>query len=132
MDALIPIVLFITMFGMIFGIVYLRSRENMAMLERGLNPRQDISKAGVIPRSFLTLKFGLLLACAALGALIAYLLDNQVISHQMFVEADGLQRRADTDPSPLYPILMGLGGGIGLIISYLIERRYWEKNKNNV
>lgn len=127
MEDLIPIVLFITMFGMIFGIVYLRSRENMAMLEKGLNPRQDVGRAGNMPRSFLTLKLGLLFSCAALGALVAYLLDSQVISHQMFLEPDGVTRRMDTDPSPLYPILIGLGGGIGLIISYLIERRYWDK-----
>lgn len=38
-EVLIPILVPLGAFAMVFGIVYLKSRENMAMIERGLNQR---------------------------------------------------------------------------------------------
>ncbi|MGN6568366.1 MAG: DUF6249 domain-containing protein, partial [Flavipsychrobacter sp.] len=114
MHDLVPIVLFISMFATIFGIVYIRSRENMAMLEKGLNPRENRTKIATQP--FMSLKFGLLLVGAGLGLFAAYLFDVNISAAHNTV-----------DSSPLYPSLIGIGGGLGLIISYLIERRYMEK-----
>ena len=59
----VPLVLFPTMFGMIYGVVYLYRRERMAMIERGMDPRN------YKPRSFNynTLKWGLLLIGSGLG-----------------------------------------------------------------
>lgn len=40
-EVLIPILVPLGAFAMVFGIVYLKSRENMAMIERGLNPKSS-------------------------------------------------------------------------------------------
>ncbi len=74
---LVPIVLFTTMFSMIFGIAYLRNRENMALIERGLDPRVKDTR----PRPFVYLKWGLLLIGSGLGLLFAYIIDNTIIKH---------------------------------------------------
>ena len=65
------------MFAMIFGIVYIRSRENMALIEKGLNPRTR----DVRPRPFVNLKWGLLLIGSGLGLLFAYIIDSTIIKH---------------------------------------------------
>ena len=112
MHEMIPIVFFISLFGMIFGIVYIRSRENMAMLEKGLNPR---IKDGLQP--FTNLKYGLLLLGAGLGLLAAYLIDSNM-SH----------KTADPGDNPaIYFALIAVGGGLGLIVSYAIEKKHWQK-----
>ena len=74
---LIPMVVMTGMFAMIFGIVYIRSRENMAMIGKGLNPRTK----DVRPRPFINLKWGLLLIGSGLGLLFAYIIDNTIIKH---------------------------------------------------
>jgi len=77
LESLIPMVVMTGMFAMIFGIVYIRSRENLAMVEKGLNPRQK----DVRPRPFINLKWGLLLIGSGLGLLFAYIIDNTIIYH---------------------------------------------------
>ena len=74
---LIPMVVTTSMFAMIFGIVYIRSRENMAMIEKGLNPRNKDPR----PRPYVNLKWGLLLIGSGLGLLFAYIIDSTVIEH---------------------------------------------------
>ena len=37
-EALVPITMFAGGFAMVFGIVYLRTRQNLAMIEKGMNP----------------------------------------------------------------------------------------------
>ena len=71
MQDLVPIVLFTGLFALLFSIFYLRNKENMAMLEKGLNPREH----SFFPQPFLSLKFGLLLTGAGLGLFTAYMLD---------------------------------------------------------
>jgi H+/Cl- antiporter ClcA len=113
---LVPIVLFTGIFATIFGLAYMRSKENMAMLERGLNPRDGQTRL----QPFISLKFGLLLTGAGLGLFTAYLLDTGVFAHG----------ENSIDTSPLYPALIGIGGGLGLIICYFIERKHWEKQRS--
>ncbi len=72
---LIPMVVMTGMFAMIFGIVYIRSRENMAMVEKGLNPRNKDTR----PRPFINLKWGLLLIGSGLGLLFAFIIDNTIL-----------------------------------------------------
>ena len=74
-EALIPMVLGSSMFAMIFGIVYLKSRENMAMIERGLNPKSKDYR----PRPFVNLKWGLLLIGSGLGLLMAIIIDKTML-----------------------------------------------------
>ena len=77
-EALIPMVVSTSMFAMIFGIVYIKSRENMALIEKGINPKQN---GGYRPRPFVNLKWGLLLIGCGLGLLTAYIIDSMLPKH---------------------------------------------------
>lgn len=115
MHDLVPIVLFISMFGALYGIFYIRSRENLAMLEKGFNPRDEHKHA---TKSFASLKIGLLLVGAGLGLFTAYMIDHNV-----------LQRPAFDDNPAIYFALTAVGGGLGLVISFFVERKSPDKNK---
>lgn len=101
---LIPIFIFVGGFALAFGWRYLINKENMAMIERGVNlpPRKN--------NAFGSLKIGLLLIGCGLGLFIAMLLQNYVFHDLEKVEV-------------IYFSLIGLGGGIGLVLSYLIESK---------
>lgn len=101
-EVLIPILVPIAGCAMIFGIVYLRTRENLAMLERGKDPRS--------PRPYRNLKNGLLFTGAGIGLLLAYLLDVYML------------RDIEENPA-IYFALIAIGGGLGLISSYRIEKK---------
>jgi len=132
MHDMTPIILFLCMFGTIFGIFYFRSKENMALIEKGLNPRNGAAtKVRITPRPFFSLKIGLLLTGAGLGAFTAYMLDTLVFAHHIYLGTSGLRSDDFIDTKPLYPTLIAIGGGIGLIISYAIERKYWDKHKDD-
>lgn len=105
------------MFAMIFGIAYLRNRENMSMIEKGMNPRQ----IKATPRPFISLKYGLLLIGLGLGLLTAFLIDSNM-SHRAVTPAGNVY---DKDNPAIYFALIGIGGGIGLVISYAIEKKHW-------
>jgi hypothetical protein len=104
---LVPIFIFLGAFAMVFGIVYLRTRENLAMLERGLNPKEYNNR----PAPYRSLKAGLLFLGAGLGLLIAYIIDIN------------MSRRYDNEA--IYFSLIAIGGGLGLISSYSIEKKEW-------
>jgi H+/Cl- antiporter ClcA len=108
---LVPITLFAGGFAMIFGIVYLRTRENMAMIEKGMNPKQWANR----PAPFKSLKTGLLFLGAGIGLFIAYLLDH-------YMSGD--------DHEAIYFALIAIGGGLGLIGSYAVEKKEWMSNKD--
>jgi hypothetical protein len=106
-EVLIPITLFAGGFAMIFGIVYLKTRENLAMLEKGFNPKAHQHR----PAPYKSLKLGLLLLGAGLGLLSAYIIDLSI------------RKNFDDHHPPLYFALIAIGGGIGLITSYSIEKK---------
>lgn len=106
---LIPIVISTGAFAMIFGIVYLRTRENMAMIERGLNPKQFANR----PAPYRNLKNGLLFLGAGIGLLVAYLIDTNTPG----------DRWGHHDIEPLYFACIAIGGGLGLIGSYAVEKK---------
>ena len=118
MQDLVPMIVCTGMFAMIFGIYYLRSRENMAMIEKGINPRQSHSR----PRPFINLKYGLLLVGSGLGLLVAYLLDGNM-SHKHTIAGGDIDYTNDTPA--IYFALIAIGGGLGLVISYVIEKKQW-------
>ncbi|GAA4460889.1 hypothetical protein GCM10023093_04540 [Nemorincola caseinilytica] len=104
---------------LIFGIVYVRNKENMALIERGINPRISDPR----PRHFVNLKWGLLLAGAGLGLLIAYFID---INTTVWVTTPNGERYQQDNPA-IYFSLIAIGGGIGLVLSYFIEKRHWKE-----
>lgn len=122
-DVLISVLISLGAFLMAWGMYYLKSRENMALIERGINPRQNVSQ----PRPFINLKYGLLLLGSGLGLLAAILLDG-MIDHKR-ITPEGTVYYSD-DPA-IYFALIAIGGGLGLVISYLIEKKHWlDKQKN--
>lgn len=109
--------------AVIFGNRYVRNRENMAMIEKGLDP--NIKPERPRPAPFRSLKWGLLLVGAGLGLFLAYLLDNTVlyrIGHYTSKWDDGEYRVNGANVS-IYFALIAIGGGLGLITSYRIEKR---------
>jgi len=117
-EALIPITMFAGGFAMIFGIVYLKTRQNMAMIEKGMNPKEFANR----PAPYKNLKWALLLIGAGIGLFAAYLLDNYVLANY----------RNDGRNVPIYFSLIAIGGGLGLFGSYRIEKKWWDENKDKV
>lgn len=110
---LVPITLFVSTAVMILGIVYFNTRENLAMIEKGMNPKDKIQK----PMPFLSLKFGLLLLGAGSGLLAAYLFDRLVMHD---------------DTPAIYFALIAIGGGLGLLGSYKTERAWYERQEEKL
>lgn len=108
--------------AVIFGMRYMRNKENMAMIEKGLDP--TIKPERPRPAPFRSLKWGLLLVGAGLGLFTAYLLDNTLL-YKIGHYAD---KWRDTDGVnganvSIYFALIAVGGGLGLITSYRIEKK---------
>ena len=119
-EALIPITLFAGGFAMIFGIYYLKTRQNLAMIEKGMNPKEFANR----PAPYKNLKWALLLIGAGCGLLAAYLLDDFLIN-------TATDRRHEENPA-IYFALIAIGGGLGLLGSYRIEKKWWDDNKGNI
>lgn len=114
-------------FAMIFGIVYLKTRQNLAMIEKGMNPKEFANR----PAPYKNLKWALLLIGAGAGLLLAYLLDEYVLQHTYSQYTSGgnvYKDRIDDNPA-IYFSLIAIGGGLGLFGSYRIERKWWEKQE---
>lgn len=96
----------VTLFAMIFGMRYLRNKENMALIEKGIDPKLGENR----PAPYRSLKNGLILLGAGLGLLLAFMLDAYILP--------------ENDKNAfLYFAFIAIGGGIGLIYSYRIEKK---------
>jgi hypothetical protein len=111
-EILVPILICLGFFAMVFGIVYMQKRENLAMIQNGLNPKEFANR----PAPYRNLKWGLLLVGAGMGLLLAYILDQYVL-----IGRGG--RYHDNDNEAIYFALIAIGGGLGLISSYRIEKK---------
>lgn len=104
-EVLIPILISLGFFAMVFGIVYMYKRENLAMIEKGMNPKQFANR----PMPYTNLKYGLLLVGVGIGLFLAYFIDQYMVSNK--------------ENEAVYFALIAIGGGLGLIISYRIEKK---------
>jgi hypothetical protein len=104
-EMLIAITITLSFFALVFGIVYLQKRENLAMLEKGMNPREKINR----PAPYTNLKWGLLLFGAGVGLALSYFI-TQYMLH-------------DYENPALWFAFIAMGGGFGLITSYRIEKK---------
>ncbi len=102
--------------AMIFGIRYMRNKENMAMIEKGLDP--NIKPEKPRPAPFRNLKWGLLLVGAGLGLFAAYLMDNTIL-YRIGHDRDEINGANVS----IYFAMIAIGGGLGLISSYRIEKK---------
>jgi len=175
-EQLIPMVVSVAMFAMVFGIVYLKSRENLALIARGINPGQNKRQ----PRPFINLKWGLLFIGSGIGLLLAFIIDSMLPHQHRTVEKthtiinvadtaandtskhgspktasvtistkpnntdddddnehvtvkdknDEIVIRGHNSDNPsIYFSLIAIGGGIGLVISYRVEKKEWLDKK---
>jgi len=114
MEELVPILVPLAFFAMVFGIVYIvvtaRNREKMLLIEKGTDPKlfESVKKSSVGG----ILKWALLLVGVGLGIFIA----------SMLVEA-GMNEPAS------YFGMICLFGGIGLLVAYKIDHK--SKIENN-
>jgi len=122
--ALMLIVMFISFFACVFGIFYLRTRQNLSMIEKGMNPKQFINR----PAPYKNLKWALLMIGAGAGLFLAYFLDNYVLYQTMRVSE---YYHHDDKNVPIYFALIAIGGGLGLFGSYKMEKKWWDENKTN-
>lgn len=113
-ETLVPILVCLGAFSMVFGIVYLRTRENMALIEKGMNPKAYANR----PAPYRSLKTGLLFLGAGVGLLIAYIIDINMSNRH--------------DNEAIYFALIAIGGGLGLITSYSIEKKELLNNRNDI
>jgi hypothetical protein len=104
---LVGILVPLSFFAMVFGIVYLAKREKLAMIERGMDPRRYKPQSA----PFQNLKWGLLLIGAGLGLFLASVLDRTLFKASM------------DNNEAIYASLVAIFGGLGLFISYLIEKK---------
>lgn len=110
-EVLIPITIFAGGFAMIFGITYLKTRQNLAMIEKGMNPKTSAQR----PAPYQNLKWGLLLIGAGIGLALAYI----VCGHMLHEEEN----------PALYFAFIGIGGGLGLVGSYRAEKAWLDKQE---
>ncbi len=120
-EALVPIVMFAGFFAMAFGIYYLKTRQNLAMIEKGMNPKEFANR----PAPYKNLKWALLLIGAGLGLFLAYVLDNYVLLTPERFHDNGRN-------VPVYFALIAIGGGLGMFGSYRIEKKWWDENRDKV
>ena len=116
-EALVPITMFAGGFAMIFGIYYLKTRQNLAMIEKNMNPKEFANR----PAPYKNLKWALLLIGSGMGLLLAYLLDTYVLQDP---------RGRHEENVAIYFSLIAIGGGLGLLGSYKMEKTWWERQPN--
>ncbi len=95
-------------FCMIWGLRYLENKENMAMIARGMNPKDKNRRLN--PSQ--TLKNGLMFVGAGVGLLLAL-----IINESMLVNA------SESTRTGIFFALIALFGGLGMLGSYFYERK---------
>lgn len=105
----IPITITLGAFLMIVALRYLENKENMAMIEKGLNPADKKNRRHQANPSQ-TLKNGLLAIGAGLGLLLAI-----VITQMLNLSEDS--------STGVFFALIAIFGGAGLLGAYLYERK---------
>jgi hypothetical protein len=124
--ALFLIVMFTGFFACVFGIYYLNTRQNLAMIDKGMNPRIRYNR----PAPFKNLKWAMLLMGAGLGLFAAYMIDITVIQRATRYIVNGEIRHSFHHDNPaIYFALIAFGGGLGLFVSYKMEKKWWDENK---
>jgi len=108
-DVFIVLIIFAAVFGMVFIIATARNRERMAMIEKGVNPKDFMRDRR--PNSYGILKWALLLVGIGFGLFIASLLDTYTSIHEV----------------PAYFASSLFFGGAGLFSSFLIAKKAEEK-----
>ncbi len=102
----IPIIVSLGAFMMVWGIRYLENKENMAMIERGMEPSKSQKRQADPTR---TLRNGLMFVGAGTGLLLAIIITK---TFDMGEAGKGV-----------YFALIAIFGGLGMLGAYLYERK---------
>jgi hypothetical protein len=118
------IIMTLAVCAVIFGNRYLRNKENMAMIEKGMDPK-SFKPERPRPAPFRSLKWGLLLVGAGMGLFLAYLMDNTLLYHvgHYVNRYNSYGDEYNGANVSLYFAFIAVGGGLGLITSYRIEKK---------
>lgn len=127
-EIFIPIIAMLSICTTLFGLYYLRNKENMALIEKGMNPRSSSPEE---PRTFSALKYGLLFVGGGLGLATAFLTEWAIAKpyqkEVQYYNPDGtfqFKMMTFTEHFPqLYFAFIILGAGIGLVTAYSILRK---------
>lgn len=115
MKELIPISIFLGFFAMMFALRYFSNKEKMAMIERGMDP--GLTKSA--PQPFWSLKIGLLLVGCGVGLIVAIFSVRAVFGANTY-ENEG-------QAVAIYFGSIGIFGGLGLVVSYIFEKNWLDK-----
>ncbi len=110
-DILIPLVVFGAMFGIVWVVVSARNRERMAMIEKGVDPKDFITKKSY--SIYGILKWALLLVGVGLGIFLGSLLDTYT----------SMPEEATYFACALF------FGGAGLAIAFMIQKKAPEEKE---
>jgi hypothetical protein len=109
MEGVIALCIPMAAFVMVWGIRYLKNRENMAMIERGIDPNSNVGRRRDADPTR-TLQNALMFIGAGLGLLIATIIVKSMDLH-------------DGERSAVYFAFIAILGGAGMLIAYLYERK---------
>jgi len=109
---LIPLIVFSSIFGIVYVFLNTRNKERLSLIEKGADASLFASKRNY--KSNLTLKFGMLAVGIGVGILIASILDTYTV----------------LDEEVAYPSMIFLFGGLFLVANAMIEKK--DKNDDSV
>lgn len=110
LGVLIPFAFFALVFASLYVHLTTRNKERLALIEKGADP--ELFKAKPISDSgYGNFKFGLFLIGIALGIVTGY-----------YLAEAGMQE------TPAYFSMIFLFGGIALVISFFLQKKYQEKS----
>ena len=104
----VPIALFLSIFGMVYIFLTTRTKERLALIEKGA----DAALFKTARKPIIILKFALL--CIGVG--IGILVGNFCVYYMKMNEETA------------FPAMIFLFGGIGLLVAYFIEKKLEKKN----
>jgi len=125
MEALIPIVLFLVIFGIFYLYITARNRERMAIIEKGtefdltiLDTKRKFDFKGLFFR------LGFLSVGVGLGIIVGMVVEATMYStfhRQIYISNKYIYTQNNS--IPLYFSMVFIFGGLGLIIGYLVGRK---------
>jgi len=112
-EILIPIVLFISIFGIVYVYLMTRNKERLSMIEKGIDLSQLHSNNGnPSPLKYWVIKVGFLMVGIALGIIVGSMAAKNLMNEEQ-----------------AYPSMVLLFGGLALISSYFVEKKLRENLK---
>lgn len=104
-EILVPISIFAAVFGIVYVIVTARNREKMAMIEKGVDPKEFMAKPKTNKNGIIT--WALLLVGVGIGLFLGSLLETYT----------------DVPEEPAYFACSLFFGGLGLAAAYMITKK---------